>query len=139
MAKEMKTFVINALVRDNRVALFEEQGCKVASVKLAPAAAEEKLRGKVMEEATELALAEEETLLKEAADLVESTMALLRLNGFSQDDLAKKMAERRAELGAFEELVFIDTLSAPVGSETYAYHKANSDKYPLVEAAGADA
>lgn len=134
MAKEMKTFVVNALVRDNRVALFEEQGCKVASTKLAPAVAEEKLRGKVMEEATEAALADEgEELLKEVADMMEAGLALLRLNGFGPDDLAKAMAARREKLGGFDDLVFIDTLSAPVGSETYEYHKANADKYPEVE------
>lgn len=132
---EMKTFVINALVRDKRVALFEEQGCKVASTKLAPAAADEKLRGKIMEEATEAALAEDgEELLKEVADLMEVGLALLQLNGFGPDDLAKAMAARREKLGGFDERVFIDTLSAPVGSETYDYHKANSDKYPEVEA-----
>lgn len=135
MAKEMKTFVINALVRDNRVALFEEEGCKVAYSKLAPAAAEEKLRGKVMEEATEAALTEEnEELLKEVADMMEAGLALLALNGFDADDLAKAMAARREKLGAFEERIFIDTLSAPVGSRTYEYHKANSDKYPEVDA-----
>lgn len=132
---EMKTFVINALVRDKRVELFEAEGCKVASSALSPAAAEEKLRGKVMEEATELALAEEEgDILKEAADVVETTLALLKLNGFSQDDLAKKMAERREKLGGFEGRIFIDTLSAPKGSDSYEYHLANSDKYPEVEA-----
>jgi phosphoribosyl-ATP pyrophosphohydrolase len=135
MAKEMKTFQIGALVRDKRVGLFEKDGCKVAYTKLAPAAADEKLRGKVMEEATELALSEEEgDLLKEAADVVETVLALLSLNGFDQDDLAKKMAERREKLGGFEGRIFIDTLTAPVGSETYEYHKANSDKYPEVDA-----
>lgn len=130
----MPTFEINQLVRDKRVKLFEAEGCKVQHTLLSETEMDDALRGKLMEEATEAALADEESeLLKEVADVLEAAMALAALNGFSMDDVLAKVAERKQALGGFEGRTYIEQLTAPEGSETAAYHRANKDKYKEVE------
>lgn len=130
----MPTFQTNLLVRDNRVKLFEAQGCKVQYTTLPPAAIEEQLRGKLMEEATEAALQEDsDKLLTECADLYEVMLTLLKLNGYSEEDLVTKADEKRQRLGGFTQGIYTETLTAPEGSETAEYHRQYPEKYPQIE------
>ena len=131
----MPTFAINQLVRDNRVMLFEADGCKVAHTKLSGPEFDDALRAKLMEEATEAALTDEvDDVVKECADILEVMSALLKLHGKTVEDLMAVAAGRKAKLGGFEARTYIETLTAPEGSETCAYHKANADKYEEIDA-----
>ncbi|MFZ2587445.1 MAG: nucleoside triphosphate pyrophosphohydrolase [Alphaproteobacteria bacterium] len=130
----MPTFRIEQLVRDKRVPLFEADGCKVAHTMLSGPEFDDALRAKLMEEATEAALTDDvDELVKECADLMDVMAALVKLQGKTVEDVLRVAEERKAKLGGFEGRTYIETLTAPEGSETCAYHKANSDKYEEVK------
>jgi predicted house-cleaning noncanonical NTP pyrophosphatase (MazG superfamily) len=127
----MPIFQTNLLIRDNRLEQFEQQGCKVQWHTLSDEDLSNQLRGKLMEEATEAALAADAgDMLKEFADLAEVMDTLATLNGLSFHDILEAKAKRRAALGGFEKRIFSQSINAPEGSETAAYHRQYPDKYP---------
>ncbi|AEM39670.1 MazG nucleotide pyrophosphohydrolase [Pyrolobus fumarii 1A] len=61
------------------------------------------LRAKIIEEAYELAVAESsESVLEEAADLLEAIVSLLKLHGYTLEDLLARAEAKRRERGGFE-------------------------------------
>ena len=97
----MKTY--DKLIRDRIPEIIRADGktCKVEQMNQANYL--KALREKVVEEATEIAEAEDEELAKEIADLREVLDALQDAAGIESGEVAHLQKKRRAERGGFKE------------------------------------
>lgn len=127
----MPTFITNQLVRDKRVDMLQSDGStKVAYRTLDAAELLHHLRGKLMEEATEAALADDtEEMAKELADVLEVVEAFAAASGVSMAKVAEVKAERFAKLGGFGQGVFSETVTVKAGSPAEEYHRQYPEKY----------
>lgn len=127
----MPTFITNQLVRDKRVEMLESDGStKVAHRKLDAAELLHHLRGKLMEEATEAALADDmDEMAKELADVLEVVEGVAAASGVGMDKVLAAKEARLAKLGGFGQGVFSETVTVQAGSEAEAYHRQYPEKY----------
>ncbi|MCP5405065.1 MAG: nucleoside triphosphate pyrophosphohydrolase [Pseudomonadaceae bacterium] len=122
------------LVRDKRVEMLEADGCTVQQRRLSPAELVHQLRGKLMEEATEAALADDkDELAKELADVLEVVEALALAGEIGMDKVQEVKQARFDKLGGYGLGVFSETVTVKAGSESEAYHRQFPDKYKEVE------
>ncbi len=71
-------------------------------------------RQKLAEEASEVLNAKtREELVEELADLTEVRNTLMRVNGISEDELARAMLEKTQKKGAFEKFYYLDSTTEP--------------------------
>lgn len=91
------------LVRDRVPALLSKKGIQYETCTLSTREYREALRKKLMEEAKEVADAEEVNLAVEIADLLEVIDALMEAYGIQQEEVFLAQDEKRAEKGDFQE------------------------------------
>ncbi|MFM9267020.1 nucleoside triphosphate pyrophosphohydrolase [Tychonema sp. BBK16] len=102
----------NKLVRDRIPEIIRQSGNECEVVILSQAAYRQALRLKLIEEATEVAEANENELVAELADLYEVIDALMLSYGISGDRILDAQAKRRENRGGFgQKIMLLRTLS----------------------------
>ncbi len=96
------------LVRDRIPEIIEASGRTPEVRVLEPAAYEQALLDKLLEEATELRDAAPDDRLEEAADVYEVLVAVAELIGVELRDIEDRAAFKRAERGGFRERLWLD-------------------------------
>lgn len=91
------------LVRDRVPGLLSKKGIQYETCTLTTTEYRQALREKLMEEAKEVADAEEVNLAVEIADLLEVIDALMEAYGIQQEEVFLAQDEKRAEKGDFQE------------------------------------
>jgi predicted house-cleaning noncanonical NTP pyrophosphatase (MazG superfamily) len=130
--KRMRTFRFDKLVRDKIVAQQQQGGGKPDYRVLEGREYLEALKTKILEEASELDVADADELVKELADLQEIIDCIVEAIGASKDDVAKAQAKKNAKAGSFKEKLYIENVTVPDDNEWIDYYLKNSDRYPEV-------
>ena len=108
MSNYPKSAVYNKLVRDRIPAIIESDGLKVEVRSLDEAEIVNELMKKVVEEATELSVADgTEEISKEMSDVLETLVSLSERLGLSMDEIEKLRLIRAEKRGRFEKGIFL--------------------------------
>lgn len=92
----------NKLIRDNIPAIITATGKPFETAVYDESSYQQALRQKLVEEAEEVSVAnEQKELIKEIADLYEVVDALLAASGISRETVLAKQQQRREERGGF--------------------------------------
>lgn len=102
------------LVRDRIPALLQREGLRFEAATLPPELFQQALRAKLVEEAREAALAGQEHLLTELADLAEVMDTLLASAQMTRAALLAEQERRRMERGGFEQRLWLQWTEAPI-------------------------
>ena len=97
----------NKLVRDRIPEIIRQSGINSEIADLSDAEYRQALRLKLIEEATEVAEANENELVTELADLYEVIDALMASYGISGDRLLNAQAKRRETRGGFAQKIML--------------------------------
>jgi predicted house-cleaning noncanonical NTP pyrophosphatase (MazG superfamily) len=97
----------NKLVRDRIPEIIRESGIECEIVILSDAEYCQALRQKLIEEATEVAEADEDELVAELADLYEVIDALMLSYGISGDEVLDAQVKRRETRGGFTRKIML--------------------------------
>ncbi len=97
----------NKLVRDRIPEIIRQSGNECEVVILSQAEYRQALRLKLIEEATEVAEANDNELVAELADLYEVIDALMASYGISGDRILNAQAKRRETRGGFTEKIML--------------------------------
>lgn len=124
-----KTFKLHKLVRDGIVPDTEAQGGKAKYRELD---GEEKIKAlftKIGEELNEFDASRDPSELSQAYGVF---VALAKECGLNITDLVTMESKRQAEVGGFEQGIFIETITVPAESQWVKYYESNPDRYPEV-------
>jgi predicted house-cleaning noncanonical NTP pyrophosphatase (MazG superfamily) len=124
-------FRVDKLIRDKLPAMMRGQGLKVFTRRLDDAEFVERLRDKLVEEATEArGAAGRADLIDELADLTEVMLALAAASGIAPNEVEARRLAKRAERGGFDERVHNAAVEGEDGSVGVAYYLARPGQYP---------
>ncbi|MBF0235082.1 MAG: restriction endonuclease subunit R, partial [Desulfamplus sp.] len=122
----MKTqpIIYNKLIRDNIPQIIEKAGKTPIIRPLSGNELKDALGQKILEESFELfnewQRDNKESILKEAADVLEILLAALKFKGFTLNDLISKQKERAQKRGSFQKHLFLEQVNpAPSTSNEY--------------------
>jgi len=93
------------LVRDKIPEIIQESGLKCETLTLAESEYRQALRQKVVEEAQEIAVADEENLIMELADIYEVIDAIVETYGINRELIIAEQIRRRKERGGFQKRI----------------------------------
>lgn len=102
----------NKLVRDRIPEIIRQSGSKCETTVLSNTEYCQALRVKLIEEAKEVAEAEEEDLITELADLYEVIDALMASYGIKGDRVLNAQAKRRETRGGFAQKIMLLTVDS---------------------------
>jgi predicted house-cleaning noncanonical NTP pyrophosphatase (MazG superfamily) len=111
VARLLDAFVskYDKLVRDRIPEIVEQAGKRAITRTVEGAELDSALRAKLIEEAHEVADAEDrDALVAELADLAEVLDATLHFHGIAAREVAERRAKRNAERGAFEQGLLLE-------------------------------
>lgn len=93
------------LVRDKIPEIIQQSGLKCETVTLSESEYRQALRQKVVEEAQEVAVAEEQNLITELADIYEVIDAIIETYGINRELIIAEQIRRRNERGGFQKRI----------------------------------
>ena len=93
------------LVRDNIPEIIQQSGLKCETLTLSELEYRQALRQKVIEEAEEIAAADDENLITELADIYEVIDAIIETYGINQELIIAEQIRRRNERGGFQKRI----------------------------------
>ncbi|HEY9295691.1 MAG TPA: nucleoside triphosphate pyrophosphohydrolase [Phormidium sp.] len=93
------------LVRDKIPEIIQQSGSKCETLILAESEYRQALRHKVVEEAQEIAVADEENLVTELADIYEVIDAIIEIYGINRELIIAEQIRRRQERGGFQKRI----------------------------------
>ncbi|MFB2939335.1 nucleotide pyrophosphohydrolase [Aerosakkonemataceae cyanobacterium BLCC-F154] len=93
------------LVRDKIPEIIQQSGLKCETLTLAESEYREALRQKVVEEAQEIAVAEEQNLITELADIYEVIDTIIETYGINRELIIAEQIRRRNERGGFQKRI----------------------------------
>lgn len=132
----MPKFQFNKLVRDDIVALQQQEGYKVEASRLSGSALISSLLEKIHEETDEVGEAvltgKLDQILPELADLAELLTALTAALGVTAVQAEAARARKAQKTGAFDLGVYISTIEIPEGNNWIAYYRGQPEKYPEI-------
>lgn len=129
-----RTFKQNKLIRDKIITLMESYGSRLYSMSLNDQDFQKQLKIKLLEEAAEVAHAQNsQDLLEELVDVLEIVHTLAKHNNISLEQLTKAQEQKRNEKGGYETKTFLAFAEHPKDSPQERYCLANSEKYPEVK------
>jgi predicted house-cleaning noncanonical NTP pyrophosphatase (MazG superfamily) len=127
---EMRTFRLNKLVRDGIAPDIIKSGGEIVRLQLQTKEQKRKaLVAKVIEEAKEFA---KSGSVSEIADLQEAVDQLVVSEGSSSEEIKRKQAEKRTQVGGFSNYYFIGTVTLPIDNSWVEYYASDPEKYPEV-------
>jgi predicted house-cleaning noncanonical NTP pyrophosphatase (MazG superfamily) len=101
-SKATSRITYNKLVRDRIPEIIQQEGKAYETTILTEGEYEKALRNKVIEEATEVAKASTDELVKEIADLYEVLDALIHVNNIDEKIMKEVQKQRHLKRGGFE-------------------------------------
>ena len=129
----MRKFVFNKLVRDKIVEQQQKGGAKVEHRILDDREYLTALKAKLLEEASEMELEDEDKLVAELADLQEVIDCILETIGKSKKDVALAQAKKNDKAGSFKKRIYISSVTVQDEDPWVEYYQKNSDRYPEVK------
>lgn len=93
------------LVRDKIPEIIQQSGLKCETLTLSESEYRQALREKVVEEAQEVAAADEQNLITELADIYEVIDAIIENYGINRELIIAEQIRRRQERGGFQKRV----------------------------------
>ncbi|OKH36816.1 nucleotide pyrophosphohydrolase [[Phormidium ambiguum] IAM M-71] len=93
------------LVRDKIPEIIQNSGLNCETLTLSESEYREALRQKVVEEAQEIAEADEENLITELADIYEVIHAIIETHGINRELIIQEQIRRRNERGGFQKRI----------------------------------
>ncbi|MBE9226196.1 nucleoside triphosphate pyrophosphohydrolase [Phormidium sp. LEGE 05292] len=93
------------LVRDKITEIIQQSGLKCETLTLPESEYRQALRQKVVEEAQEVAVADEENLITELADIYEVIDAIIETYGINRELVIAEQMRRRQERGGFQKRI----------------------------------
>jgi predicted house-cleaning noncanonical NTP pyrophosphatase (MazG superfamily) len=124
-------FKVDKLIRDKLPAMMEGQGLTVFARRLDDAEFVQRLKAKLIEEATEASAAGARAeLIDELADVREVMLALAEISGIGEDEIEARRIAKRAERGGFDERIHNAAVEGDAGSVGAAYYLARPGQYP---------
>lgn len=127
----MRTFKLDKLVRDKIVEIMEGLGQTVEYRTLSDAEYLDELKRKLVEEATEIDLRSEDAL-KELTDLQEVIDAAVVAIGSAKEDQLVLQHQRAAERGAFNDKLYVDTVSTEDDDKWAEYYAKEPERFPEI-------
>jgi predicted house-cleaning noncanonical NTP pyrophosphatase (MazG superfamily) len=97
----------NKLVRDCIPAILNKNGLNYEIITLNESEYRQALRQKLLEEAQEIAEANQQDLITELADLYEVIDAVMMTYGITRESVILEQMKRREERGGFEEKIML--------------------------------
>lgn len=130
-------FRVEKLIRDGLPQMMRDQGLTVFCHRLGDAEFLAALKAKLLEEAEEVAVATDDDLLEELADVSEVLMALTAAAGLSPEAVEAARLAKRAQRGGFDGRVYNRAVEGEDGTPGVAYYLARPDQYPPLTEDGA--
>ena len=93
------------LVRDKIPEIIQQSGLKCETLTLSESEYRQALREKVVEEAQEIAVADEENLITELADIYEVIDTIIEIYGINRELIIAEQIRRRNERGGFQKRI----------------------------------
>jgi len=93
------------LVRDKIPEIIQQSGLKCETLTLSESEYRQALRQKVVEEAQEVAVADEENIITELADIYEVIDAIMETYGINRELIIAEQMRRRNERGGFQKRI----------------------------------
>lgn len=127
----MPTFLCNKLVRDKTVEQCKQKNIESDVYILDDSAYKQALAQKLEEEAQEVITASEHELLEELADVQEVIDAMLKVYGFTFDQLREMQLEKREKKGGFDKKIHVNSFSMEETCRAKEHFLKQPHKYPL--------
>ena len=127
---EVLRFKVEKLIRDRLPEIMRGQGQKLFERTLGDAEYLAELKRKLVEEASEAAAAEPDSLVEELADVLEVLIALAEASGTDLASVEASRLAKHAERGGFSGRVYNAYVEAEAGSAAAAYYLARPEQYP---------
>ncbi|HEY8885950.1 MAG TPA: nucleoside triphosphate pyrophosphohydrolase [Candidatus Microsaccharimonas sp.] len=131
----MPTFYLRKLVRDQVLQrCLDDPQFTTDYVVLEPRDFKASLVAKIHEETDEIPVIDEkdDEVLGELADVQEALDALVKVYGYSKQDIITAQAKKTAKNGAFEKRAFVTSFTIEGENEWTDYFRKNPDKYEEV-------
>lgn len=125
----MRTFRLDKLVRDKVPDTMRAQGQEPIVRKLTGDELIQARHKKIREEAAEFVESGE---LRELADIIEA-LGVYALGSTVGPEVRKIQAQRRINMGGFDEGLFVETVSLPDDNEWIQHYLDNPDRFPEVK------
>lgn len=129
----MRKFVYNKLVRDKILDSMLEKGEKVEYKILSKTEYFQELKNKLIEEASEIDLSNNEKIIKELADFQEILDCILNTIGKTKVDVEAERLRKNDKAGSFKKRIFITTTELHDDNEWIVYLESNPDRYPEIK------
>ncbi|MEI7689422.1 MAG: nucleoside triphosphate pyrophosphohydrolase [Candidatus Saccharibacteria bacterium] len=127
----MPTFKLNKLVRDKLKGIYEGMDQKPTYKKLSDIDHKTSLRDKIIEEASELDVSDEQSrIIDEVADLRQILDDLVKLCDITEDQVKLAQKIKYDKKGGFIEGVFVDTIELADDDEWVEYYRKQPDITP---------
>lgn len=129
----MPKFKFSKLVRDKIVEHQLASGAKVNYRELDEAEHKQELVKKIIEEAREIALAADNEVAAEIADVQQAIDDLAEQYGITAPDIKTAQNKKNARNGAFKKGIYVENVEVDDDHEWLEYYRQNPDRYPEIE------
>lgn len=127
----MRKFQFKKLVRDKIIeAMLSDPGQEPDYRTMDDTEYEAELKTKLVEEVAEIAKAADDELIGELADIEEIIDAILKLKGFTREQLQGKQNAKRDRVGGFEKRAYVESVSVEDNHELIKKYQEQPEKYP---------
>jgi len=130
--RRMRQFIYRKLVRDDILTQMQSMGANPKYRTLNDQEYLSELHKKIIEEASEIKLDDNEKLLSELADLQEVIDCMIVALGKTRRQLQDSRNKKTAKFGSFNNRVFIDTVAMPDDYPWIKYLESNAERYPEI-------
>jgi predicted house-cleaning noncanonical NTP pyrophosphatase (MazG superfamily) len=131
--KTMPKFKFAKLVRDKIVEHQIASGARPVYYQLDSREHKLELVKKILEEAQEIAEADEDEVAGEIADVQQAIDDLKLLFGLSDADIATAQEIKNVKSGPFRKGVFVDYVEVDEDDKWVKYYRKNVDRYPEID------
>lgn len=127
----MPKFICNKLARDKVFELCEEQKITLDAYILDDLSYKKALAQKLEEETQEVIAASQDELLEEIADVQEVIDTLVKVHGFTHEQLRQVQAEKREKKGGLDKKIYVNAFTVDDDSPWKEHFLKQPDKYKL--------
>ncbi len=130
----MKRFKTDILIRNNRLALMQQDGLHVDYEILSDVDYILELKRKIVEEANEVLSAQTPDELKsELVDVLEVVDHLMEINRFDPAELTRLKAQKQQKIGKFDQKIKTHFVEMPDNHNDVDYYLSKPEKYPEIK------
>lgn len=127
-------FKVQKLVRDKIPEMMGSQNVKEFKYVMDDSDFNEKLKNKLVEESTEVKLAQnKKELIEELADVMEIIHSLCKANSVTLEQVEKSRIEKRSKRGGFDSKIFMSHIEIKEDNPVIKYYRDRLSQYPEVE------